>query len=180
MALWISRNLGRSGSHSWLDNSAGEVETLLQLVVHRYYGSQSKPYHNILLHTKATFQHSIGALSNTYLTMASAIAKRKRSSLQDGPRQQKPRTTTAQLQTGSSADEISFNKLCLVCEKIFARFSRERKYTFSWFHDFFDFIESASNGCHSCSLIKAKMRSNGRLTEEDEHELRRIKKKNLT
>ena len=107
--------------------------------------------------------------------MASAIAKRKRSSLQDGPRQQKPRTTPAQQQTGSSDVEISFNKLCSVCEKIYARFSRERKYTFSWFHDFFDFIESASNGCHSCSLIKTEMRSNGRLVEEDERELQRMK-----
>jgi hypothetical protein len=106
--------------------------------------------------------------------MASAIAKRKTSALHDGPRQ-KPRTTTAQLETGSSSVEISFNKLCSVCEKIFARFSRKRKYTFSWFHDVFGFIEAASNGCHSCSLIKAKMRSNGSLIEEDERELRRMK-----
>lgn len=107
--------------------------------------------------------------------MASAIAKRKRSALQDGPRQKKPKTTTAQLQTGSSAVEISFNKLCSVCEKIFARFSRERKYTFSWFHDVFGLIESASNGCHSCSLIKAEMSSDGRLIEEIECDLRRMK-----
>jgi hypothetical protein len=107
--------------------------------------------------------------------MASAIANRKRSPLEDGPRQKKPRTTTAQQQTGSSAVEISFNKLCSVCEKTFARFSRERKYTFSWFHDVFGLIESASNGCHSCSLIKAEMRSNGRLPEEIEHGLRIIK-----
>lgn len=107
--------------------------------------------------------------------MASAIAKRKTSALQDGQRQKKSRTTTAQLQTGSSSVEISFNKLCSVCEKIFARFSRERKYTFSWFHDVLGLIESASNGCHTCSLIKAEMRSNGMLTEEIERELRKMK-----
>jgi hypothetical protein len=107
--------------------------------------------------------------------MASAIAKRKTSALQDGPRQKNPRITTAQLQTGSSAVEISFNKLCSVCEKIFARFSRERKYTFSWFHDLVGLFESASNGCHSCSLIKADMRSNRGLTEEIEREWRRMK-----
>ena len=107
--------------------------------------------------------------------MASVIAKRKRSALQDGPRQKKLRTTTAQLQTGSSDVEISFNKLCSVCEAIFARFSRERKYTFSWFHNAFGLIESVSNGCHSCSLLRAQMYLNGSLTEEIERELRRMK-----
>jgi hypothetical protein len=107
--------------------------------------------------------------------MASAIAKRKRFTLQDGPRQKQPRTTTAQLQTGSSAVEISFNKLCSVCETIFARFSRERKYTFSWFHNAFDFIESVLNGCHSCSVLRVQMHLNRSLTEEIERELRTMK-----
>ena len=97
------------------------------------------------------------------------------SELQDGPRQKKPMTTTAQLQSGSSAVEISFNKLCSVCETIFARFSRERKYTFSWFHNAFGLIEVVSNGCHSCSLLRAQMHLKGSLTEEIERELRRMK-----
>jgi hypothetical protein len=42
------------------------VELYCSFMFNGIYGSQSKPHHNILLHTKETFQRSIGALHYIY------------------------------------------------------------------------------------------------------------------
>jgi hypothetical protein len=107
--------------------------------------------------------------------MDSASKKRRRSVRSHQTPGKKARAAIVQLEPAPSAEKVSFNNLCSVCEAIFARISRDRKYTFSWFHNVYELIDSVLKGCHFCNLLMANLNSKGNLTKDMVHELLKMK-----